>query len=271
MPENYESAETSIEETNVVEDNAVGEVADTDNEQQEVNDVEFTDTEVEENDDSNKPEAKKTQTSEQNAEFARKRREQETKARIEKAEEEARIKTLIEMNDGVNPYTQEPMTDKVDVQKYLAMKEIEKSGGDPIADYHKVHSQKQKEEIENQRKKQEEEEWYANDRKEFFSKHPEMTDKSLSEILKNRQFLLYGEGKFGKMPLSKIYEGYQEVVSAFEGKAKSMAEKLYANKKSSPGSLNSTEVSKAKSWGDMTREEFEAELRAAKDGKYKKT
>ena len=32
-----------------------------------------------------------------------------------------------------------------DIEKYLAMKEIEKNGGDPIADYHKVQSKKQKE------------------------------------------------------------------------------------------------------------------------------
>ena len=274
MPENNTSAETSIEQsTQDVEAkyNAVDESADINNEQQEVNDVEFTDTNTEEDDDSAKVETKKTQTSEQNAEYARRRREKETKARLERVEEETRMKTLIEMNDGINPYTQETMTDKVDVQKYLAMREIEKNGGDPIADYHKVQSKKQKEEIESQKKKEDEREWYANDRRNFLEKHPEVNDAALSELLSNEQFLLYGEGKFGTKPLAEIYDGFRKVISTFESRAKSIAEKMYANKQSSPGSLNSSEVAKARTWEDMSDAEFEAAIQAAKNGKYKKT
>lgn len=275
MSEIEKTAETNIEQEPNSEVNAnynvVGEIADTNEEQPEVNDIEFTDTKAEENDDSKKPEEKKIQSNAQNAEYARKRREAERKAELEKAREEARYNTLIELTNGINPYTQEEIKDKVDVDKYLAMKEIEKSGGDPIADYHKVQSKKQKEEIESKRKADEEKEWYVNDRKDFFSKHPEMTDAHLQELLKNEQFLLYGEGKFGSKPLAEIYDGFNKVVSTFETRAKSIAEKMYANRNSSPGPLNSSEVSKSKSWEEMSLDEFEEEIQAAKSGKYKIT
>lgn len=275
MPEELETAKTSIDSVASQEaekyNDVVDGVADINEEQQEVNDVEFTDTKAEEDDDSNKAETKKPQTKEQNAEFAHKRREAETKAKIEKAQEETRIQTLIDLNDGVNPYTQEPMTDKVDVQKYLAMREIEKSGGDPVADYHKFQSKKQKEEIESQKKVEDEKQWYANDRKNFFEKHPEMNEKSLTDLLRDEEFLLYGEGKFGKVPLSEIYDGYSKVLSAMQTRAKSMAEKMYANRQSSPGSLNSSETSKSKSWSDMSDAEFETHIAKAKSGAYRQT
>lgn len=275
MSENNQTAETNIEQKPSNEVNAnynvVDEVADINNEEKEVNDIEFTDTKVEENDDSNKPEVKKTQSSAQNSEYARRRREAERKAELERAKEEARNNAIIEFTNGINPYTDEEIKDKVDIEKYLAMKEIEKNGGDPIADYHKVQSKKQKEEIENKKKADDEKQWYENDRKDFFSKHPEMTDLSLSNLLQNEQFLLYGEGKFGSKPLAEIYDGFNKMMSTFENKAKSMAEKMYANKQSSPGPLNSSEVSKTKSWADMSPKEFEAEIEKAKNGGYRQT
>lgn len=275
MSEIEKTAETTLSQESSNEVNAnhseVDEVADINKEEENVNDVEFTDTKVEESDDSNKPEVKKIQSSVQNSEFARKRREAERKAELERVKEEARNNAIIEFTNGVNPYTSEEIKDKVDIEKYLAMKEIEKSGGDPIADYHKVQSKKQKEEIETRKKADDEKQWYANDRKDFFSKHPEMSDEQLSTLLSDEQFLLYGDGKFGSKHLAEIYDGFNKVMSTFENKAKSMAEKMYANKQSSPGPLNSSEISKSKSWEDMSIEEFEKEIQAAKSGKYKTT
>ena len=156
MSENEKTAETNIEQIPSNEVNAnynvVDEVADINKSEEEVNDVEFTDTKVDESDDLNKPMEKKVQTNAQNSEYARKRREAERKAELERAREEARNNALIEFTNGVNPYTQEEIKDKIDIEKYLAMKEIEKSGGDPIAEYHKIQSKKQKEEIESKKK-----------------------------------------------------------------------------------------------------------------------
>ena len=156
MPEIEKSAETTLSQEPSNEVNAnyseVDEVADINKDEENVNDVEFTDTKAEESDDSNKPEVKKTQSNAQNSEYARKRREAERKAELERVKEEARNNAIIEFTNGVNPYTDEEIKDKVDIEKYLAMKEIEKNGGDPIADYHKVQSKKQKEEIESRKK-----------------------------------------------------------------------------------------------------------------------
>lgn len=267
MLETENSAETTPSQISSNEINAnygeVDEIADINQQEENVNNVEFLNN-------SNKVE-KKTQSNAQNSEYARKRREAERKAELERAREDARYNALIEFTNGVNPYTDEEIKDKIDIEKYLAMKEIEKNGGDPIADYHNFQSKKQKEEIETKKKVDNEKQWYANDRKDFFSKHPEMTDETLSSILQDEQFLLYGEGKFGNKPLSEIYDGFNKVMSTFESKAKSMAEKMYANKQSSPGPLNSSEVSKIKSWADMSPKEFEAEIQKAKNGGYKQT
>ena len=275
MSEIDKTAETNIEQEPSNEVNAnynvVDEVADINKTEDDVNDVEFTDTKADEDDDSSKHVEKKAQSNAQNSEFARKRREAERKAELERAREEARNNALIEFTNGVNPYTDEEIKDKVDIEKYLAMREIEKNGGDPIADYHKVQSKRQKEEFESRKKADDEREWYANDRKNFFAKHPEVTETALSSLLQNEQFLLYGEGKFGTKSLAEIYEGFTKVMSTFENKAKSIAEKMYANRQSSPGSLNSPEVSKTKSWADMSPKEFEAEIQKAKNGGYKQT
>ena len=275
MSEIDKTAETSIEQEPSNEVNAnynvVDEVADINKTEDDVNDVEFTDTKADEDDDSSKHVGKKAQSNAQNSEFARKRREAERKAELERAREEARNNALIEFTNGVNPYTDEEIKDKVDIEKYLAMREIEKNGGDPIADYHKIQSKRQKEEIESRKKADDEREWYANDRKNFFAKHPEVTETALSSLLQNEQFLLYGEGKFGTKSLAEIYEGFTKVMSTFENKAKSIAEKMYANKQSSPGSLNSSGVSKTKSWADMSPKEFEPEIQKAKNGFYKQT
>lgn len=270
MPNIEESAQTNIDnlETSSEEINNVNEIADIDKEnQQETNDIVFTDTKDSSNDDLKKSEdVKKVQDARVNAEYAHRRREQEAKARLEKVEAETRLKTLIELTDGINPYTHEPIKDKVDAQKYLVMREIEKSGGDPISDYHKVQSKKEKEEIASQQKAEAEKDWYANDRKNFFEKNPNLTDKDLSKLLTDEQFLNYGDGKFGNKPLAEIYDNYQKVIMGFENKAKSMAEQLFAQKQSSPGSLNNSNAPVKHDYASMSDEEFEICIQKAKNG-----
>ena len=270
MPNIEESAQTNIDnlEVNSEEISNVNDIADIDNKnQQETNDVVFTDTKGDSNDDLKEPEeVKKVQDAKVNAEYAHRRREQEAKARLAKVEEETRLNTLIELTDGINPYTQEPIKDKVDAQKYLAMREIEKSGGDPISDYHKVQSKKEKEEIANLQKAEEEKDWYVNDRRKFFEQHPEFSDKDLNNLLTNEQFLSYGDGKFGNKPLAEIYDNYQKVIMGFENKAKSMAEQLFVQKQSSPGSLTNSNALAKHDYSTMSDEEFELCIQKAKNG-----
>ena len=79
------------------------------------------------------------------------------------------------------------------------------------------------------------EEWFARDREAFVAAHP---DVSLSELLRDKRFELFAQGKVGNLPLSEIYEGYQALLATFDEEAKGLAAQMLANKLSSPGSLS---------------------------------
>ena len=233
------SEEIKTEQTNVEEKDNVQANSGLEQTTEEGNDFEFTDTHTEEENKDEEPKStesnkasKPVQTKEQNSEFARIRREQERQRELS----EARNKAIIEALDGKNPYTNEPMTDSVDVEEYLAMKEIEKKGGDPIADFSKVQKQKQKEEMAKTEKARSEEEWIKNDSEDFKSKHPEV---DLGELINNEVFQKFAEGKVGTTPMAKIYENFVDFTKAYEKKAKMQAAQMVANKKASPGTLTS--------------------------------
>lgn len=174
---------------------------------------------------------KPKQSAEEDAKFAMKRREAERKAEIERAKVEAVITAL-----GNNPYTGEEMKDASDVEEYLTMKEIERNGGDPKEDYSKfVKEQKRQEKTETEQKQQKEE-WLEKDRDDFFAKHP---DVKFDELLADKHFRKYADGKVGTEPMSDIYEGYAELLAEFEEKAKTKATRLFANKVATPGALKS--------------------------------
>ena len=127
MPEEIKK---SAEET--VATTEVDEHADIDETTEDSNDVEFTDSENGEQESGEPKREAKTQTKEQNSENARRRREAERQAELKKVEAETREKAIIEVLNGKNPFTNEPMKDHADVEEYLLMKEIEKNGGDPV-------------------------------------------------------------------------------------------------------------------------------------------
>ena len=117
------------------------------------------------------------------------------------------------------------------------MREIEKNGGDPLVDFSKFHKAKAKEKIAEESEKNKQAEWYAKDREDFLSKHPEV---NLETLIQDKQFQLFAEGKVGNRPLSEIYEGFAGLVSEYEKKAKNIAKQTIANSKSSPGALSGT-------------------------------
>ena len=128
-----EETQTAQETIDAEATNGVDEHADINNEES-VNDASFEDSQSE-------AEEKPKQTQEQNSENTRRRREAERQKELKQAREQAIIETL----GGVNPFTNEPMTDSIDVEEYLAMKEISKNGGDPLNDYSKFTKNKLKE------------------------------------------------------------------------------------------------------------------------------
>ncbi len=175
-----------------------------------------------------------------NAEEARKRREREKQEAIEKAEIDA-IRGLYD----TNPYTNEPIESKEDVEEFKLMRMIEKDGGDPVQDYSKYLKKYNKEkaaQIEEQRK---DEEHRQNDVTDFQNAHP---DVNLPELLKNEDFALFSEGKLGSVPLKKIYEDFTKFTSKYNSKteeekqaaikkAQEEAAAKLARQNSSPGPL----------------------------------
>lgn len=177
-----------------------------------------------------------------NAANAERRRETERR----RAEERERIRrdTILEVTGGVNPYTGEQMSDDRDVAEYLEMREIERQGGEPVADYAKYHKKFEREREEQLQRNQVIAEQRARvdaDRTEFVSSHP---DVNLGELFADNEFVAYASEKLGKLPLSEIYDGYtadkQQKETAenerIEARAREMAAQMVANASASPGS-----------------------------------
>lgn len=263
-----ETAETT-ETTNTELDNNVevgaSDVADTSKE----NDFEFSDTTDSEEAEQESPEGEDTDNVKEespkktNAEYARERRKKEEEARIAKIEKATKVKTIIETLDGVNPYTYEKMEDEADVEEYLTMREIEKSGKDPITDFSSYQKQKAKEEAEQQRVKKESEEWITNDAKDFKSKHP---DVNLDDLIKDELFVSIAKPQAGKIPMTKIYETYSLALNKIEEKAVARTAQAIANLQSSIGALKNTAPSSPKSVEHMTREERDRLVQRARMG-----
>jgi hypothetical protein len=165
---------------------------------------------------------KPTQTEEENREQARRRRQDDEKKALEKRE----LDTAIKLTGGKNPFTQEKIVDQADLDELYLMKEIEASGGDPVADYAKTLKKKQKEESKVVNEKTMTEEQAKSDWQSFQTAYPAITLKSLQD---DADFLDYAEGKIGNKPLSKIYEGYLRIKGKTEPKKETV--------KPSPGPL----------------------------------
>ena len=174
------------------------------------------------------------QSREQNRENARRRREAERQKELRAERDKAIISTL----RGKNPYTQEEMKDSADVEEYLSMREIEDNGGDPVADYSKHLKEKErnaKKEAEETAKK---EEWYRKDLESFSATHPHV---KVEELISDKYFRAFADGKVGNVPLTKIYSDFLDFVSGYEEKAMDKAAQMLANQKATPGSLGHTQ------------------------------
>ena len=260
-----QSAQTTEAEVDKTLGKGASEIADTSN------DVEFTDSDdnsandSQDNKSTDKQEVNKsndgvdTKPQKTNADYARERRKQEQEAAIKKARNEA----IIEALNGVNPYTQEKMEDEADIQEYLTMKEIEKNGGDPIADYSKHIKAKAKEQVRVSESEKSQKEWVQKDKADFATKHP---DVKLEELLNDELFYTFAVGKVGKMSMDKIYTDYQSFVAKSEERARDRAAQLLANNAATPGKLTNQSPARPKSISDMSKAEFESVVERVKRG-----
>ena len=169
---------------------------------------------------------------EKNSEYARRRREAEQAKAIKEAEEKAIIRAL----GGINPFTEEEMKDSHDVAEFLEMQEIKKNGGDPLSDFAKHRKERERKEAEERKKQEDERVWYQNDKAEFVNAYP---DVSINELIEDKTFQSFAEGKVGTVPLKTIYEKFLSFTAEYDRKAKEKAARLAANAKASPGALSS--------------------------------
>ena len=182
-------------------------------------DEEDKDSEDEEGD---KPEGKKNQTSKENAENARRRREQEQAQRIEAASRKARVDAIIDALDGKNPYTGEPMKDAHDVAVYETMKRIEKSGGDPVKDFARASAEDARTAEATRTQADADRKWYADDLAAFRKAYP---DVNAQKLLSDPDFGEFAEAQVkAKVPLAKIYGGYEKLRAKFQKEADQKAE-----------------------------------------------
>lgn len=195
-------------------------------------------TEEKSNEDAEK---EKQQSKKDNERFARERREKEAKEReIKEVERKAYEKGLVEAVNGVNPYTNEPITDSHDIQEFLTMREIDRKGLDPIADYHKYLKQQAKEKENKQElntRKEKDADWFRNDLQDFNTKHPDI---SLEKLQADTRFVKFSEGKVGNVPLSKMYEDYTSLIAEFNQETDKKIRAAVAKALATPGSADSS-------------------------------
>ena len=208
---------------------------DQDETEAEAEEQEFTDDEEEdggagadeededgETNEGDKPEGKKPQTAKENAENARRRREQEQAQRIEAASRKARVDAIIDALDGKNPYTGETMKDAHDVAVYETMKRIEKNGGDPVKDFAKASAEDARKAEATRTQADEDRKWYADDLAAFRKAFP---DVDTQKLLSDPDFGEYAEAQVkAKVPLAKIYGGYEKLRAKFQKEADQKAE-----------------------------------------------
>ena len=169
-----------------------------------------------------KPEGKKPQTSKQNAENARRRREQEQAQRIEAASRKARVDAIIDALDGKNPYTGEPMKDAHDVAVYETMKRIEKNGGDPVKDFAKALAEDARKAEATRTQADAVSKWYADDLAAFRKAYPAV---DVQKLIADPDFREFAEAQvMAKVPLAKIYGGYEKLRAKFQREADQKAE-----------------------------------------------
>lgn len=220
--DNVEAPKTA-ESTN---NNGASENSDTSKNKENVNEVEFTDS---------TPSQEEVKAKQDNSENARRRRAEERQAELKRARYDAIKETI----DGVNPFTNKPIEDDIDIEEYLAMKEIKKQGKDPLTDYSQHMKDKQKAEEEINKEKAKKEEWLQNDYNAFKTKHP---DVDLKKLISDKSFELYAKDLVGEKPLSEIYESYMDIVSQYQKEQQNAEARNLANAKASPGSLTGSET-----------------------------
>ena len=263
VDEEFEDEEDFTEDNEEFTDSA-DEDADDEEASEEEDDSETEDeSEENETDDADSNETEETEETEEQAEEktnsyqAQKRRERE--AREERLKKEAYVKGMIEALGGENPYTGEKIEDSSDVEEYLMMRDLEKQGKDPVADFHKAVKQKAKDTA----TKEKEEQQRTQELQDFATKYPNV---KMSELLANERFVKFAGKRVGNEALSDIYADYLSFTSDLESDVEQKQRVKSAKKKATPGSLTGNGDSAKQSYETMSDKAFERKLAAVLRG-----
>lgn len=186
--------------------------------------------------------AKAKQSDEENRRFAQQRREREQKEAVEAAKRAGRVEAIIELTNGKNPYTDEPMKDAEDVAIYEAMKDIADNGGDPLKDYASYQKKRAAEKATAEKESAERARKANEDIANFQTQYPDVDLQALSG---DADFNYFAAGHLGKEPLVDVYARYMAFRNAVAGKArdefKDEQSKIAARDAAAVGSLGSAE------------------------------
>ena len=152
-------------------------------------------------------------------------------AEVDKARQEARVQAIVDAV-GTNPYTDKPIKDAADVEEYLLMRQIEREGKDPIADYPEYVKRQKAEEERAAAKARGDQETARKEVEEFRLAFPGV---NLQELAKDTDFDDFARGAIGNEPLVSIYRRYIAFCERIAGDAtkkaqqRAVAEKAKAN------------------------------------------
>lgn len=237
--ENLDDVDDELEEDDAedVEDDDNDEGTDDDSndeDEEEETDENFDDDEEEE--EVEKEPKKKKQTRADNSKYAEMRRKQEEANKEKEALKLEGIREGIKQAyNGVNKFTDKPLTDNHSIDLFMMQLEMEKKGLDPINDLPEYIAEKNREkaiELANEEKKKD---WFVKDGEDFAKAHP---DVSIDELSKDAKFNRFAKGKIGNQPLKEIYEDYMELVGEFNKEADVKSRKAVAKKMASPKASN---------------------------------
>lgn len=217
------------------EDDEVEEENDTEEEEtEEENDEDFSD----DNEEEEVEKTKKKQSRTDNTKYAEMRRKQEEERKEREALKLEGIREGVKKAyNGVNKFTNKPLTDDHSVDMFMLQLEMEQKDLDPINDLPDYIAEKNRNKAIETAKEQKQQDWFVKDGEEFAKAYPKV---SIDELSKDVRFSKFAKGKIGNQPLKEIYEDYLEVVAEFTKEADVKSRKAVAKKMASPGASKQT-------------------------------
>ena len=208
------------------------------------------------------------QSKEENAKYAAARRERERKESRDEGKHEGVVETIIKYVK-VNPYTQKPIETAEDVERYLMQEQLERAGKDPNLDYAQALDEKAKKIKDEEQKEIQAKKQMDDDIAAFRKANPDVDLKGLFE---NPNFARFCGESIGKVPLTTLYDNFQEFVASVREEEKTKLVTEAAQGKSGVGSAKNSGQPKVYSKSDIMKMSYDerAKLYASDPQAYKK-